>query len=341
MSTPEKHEVYDLLVIGAGPIGIACGMEAEKKGLSYIILEKGTLVNSLYHYPSNMTFFSTSEKLELDDIPFISTNPKPHKQEALEYYRRIATSNHLNIRLFEEVSGVTSYETELKEVQTSRGIYWTKNLVVATGFYDIPNYINVPGEHLPKVAHYYGDPHFYATQKTIVVGASNSAVDAALEIYRKGGDVTMVVRGPEIGQRVKYWVKPDIDNRIDEGSIKAIFNASIKEIREDQVTIISKEGEQTLENDWVLLLTGYRPNFEFLKSIGIELADDQKKIPKYNPRTMETNVPGVYLAGVICGGMETHKWFIENSRVHARIIVEDIVSDEAAGASTNEASDLN
>lgn len=324
MSTSKEDKFYDLLIVGGGPIGIACALEAKKKGLSYLILEKGTLVNSLYHYPSNMTFFSTSEKLELDEIPFISTNPKPRKQEALEYYRRIVTSNHLNISLFEKVEKIKT-EGHQHKVHTSKSSYSSKNVIIATGFYDIPNYLNIPGEDLPKVAHYYGDPHFYATQKTIVAGASNSAVDAALEIYRKGGDVTMVVRGPAIGERVKYWVKPDIDNRIDEGSIKAVFNAEIKEIREREVVITSKEGDQVLENDWVLLLTGYRPNFQFLRDIGIATSNDGKKIPQYNPETMESNVPGVYLAGVICGGVETHKWFIENSRVHAKMIVEDIV----------------
>lgn len=312
------------MIVGGGPIGIACGLEAKKKGLSYLIVEKGPLVNSLYNYPANMTFFSTSEKLELDEIPFISNNPKPKKQEALEYYRRIATSNHLDINLFEKVERVESPEEGLHRITTSKGTYSTKNVVIATGFYDIPNYLNIPGEDLPKVSHYYGDPHFYATQKTVVVGASNSAVDAALEIYRKGGEVTMVVRGPAIGERVKYWVKPDIDNRIDEGSIKAVFNAEIKEIRENEVVLSSKEGEQTIQNDFVLLLTGYRPNFEFLNGMGIKTSDDGKRIPQYHPETMETNVPGIYLAGVICGGVETHKWFIENSRVHAKMIMEDI-----------------
>lgn len=326
MSTPNPENIFDVVIVGGGPIGIACGLEAKKKGLSYLILEKGCLVNSLYHYPQKMTFFSTSEKLELSDIPFISNNSKPVKQEALEYYRRITTSNHLKIHLFERVEKITSPEEDLHHVQTSKANYLSKNVIIATGFYDIPNYINVPGEDLPKVAHYYGDPHYYATQKTIVVGASNSAVDAALEIYRKGGDVTMVVRGPAIGERVKYWVKPDIDNRIDEGSIKAVFNAKIKEIKEKEVVISSKEGDQTIENDFVLLLTGYRPNFEFLKNIGITTSDDVKNIPTYNPGTMETNVPGIYLAGVICGGTETHKWFIENSRVHAEIIMEAIAN---------------
>ena len=325
MPTPEPKEVFDVVIIGGGPIGIACGLEAKKQGLKYLIVEKGCLVNSLYNYPTNMTFFSTSEKLELDNIPFISNNPKPKKAEALEYYRRIATSNHLNINLFEEVLDVTS-QKGLHQVNTSKRLYNTKNVVVATGFYDIPNYLNIPGEELPKVSHYYYDPHYYATQKTVVVGASNSAVDAALEIYRKGGKVTMIIRSPQIGDRVKYWVKPDIENRIDEGSIEAIFNAEIKEIKRDEVVISTAEGSFSVENDFVLLLTGYRPNFEFLTEMGIHLSQDGKRIPQYDPQTMETNVRGIYLAGVICGGTETHKWFIENSRVHAKMIMKKISS---------------
>ncbi|MGM0391553.1 MAG: YpdA family putative bacillithiol disulfide reductase [Bacteroidota bacterium] len=322
MQTPDK--TYDIIIIGSGPIGIACGLEAKKHNLSYLILEKGCLVNSLYHYPSNMTFFSTSDKLELDDIPFISNNPKPRKAEALEYYRRIAVSNELNINLFEKVLSVESEDGTIHKIKTSKGNYTSKNVIIATGFYDIPNYLDIPGEDLPKVNHYYNDPHYYAKQKTIVVGASNSAVDAALEIYRKGGDVTMIVRTPEIGQRVKYWVRPDIINRIDEGSIKAYFDAEIAEIRETEVILKTPEGEKTLENDFVLLLTGYRPNFDFLKNIGINISKDEKHIPEYDKESMETNVPGIYLAGVICGGMETHKWFIENSRIHAKMIVQDI-----------------
>ncbi len=319
------HKDLDIVIIGGGPIGIACALEAKKHGLNYVILEKGCLVNSLYHYPTNMTFFSTSEKLELDNIPFISTNPKPHKAEALEYYRRIATSNELNLHLFEIVNSVETLENKLHKVTTSKGEYTAKNVIVATGFYDIPNYLNIPGEDLPKVTHYYNDPHYYATQKTIIVGASNSAVDAALEIYRKGGDVTMVVREEEIGDRVKYWVRPDIVNRIKEGSIKAYFLSELIEITEKDVRINTPDGQQRIENDFVVLLTGYRPNFDFLKSMGITLSQDERKIPTYKEETMETNVPGIYLAGVICGGMETHKWFIENSRIHAKMIVEDIV----------------
>lgn len=329
MQTPNSKKTYDVLIIGGGPIGIACGLQAEKKGLSYLIIEKGCLVNSLYHYPVNMTFFSTSDKLELEGIPFISNNPKPRKAEALEYYRRITASNELHINLFEQVEKVSPTSGDMHKIGTSKGTYYAKNVVVATGFYDLPNYINVPGENLPKVNHYYGDPHYYAIQKTIVVGASNSAVDAALEIYRKGGEVTLVIREPAIGERVKYWVRPDIVNRIAEGSIKALFNAEITEIKEHEVIVNTPQGRLTLENDFVLLLTGYRPNFKFLEKLGIHLSNDEKRIPQYNPKTMETNVPGIYLAGVICGGMETHKWFIENSRIHAEMIMTDIKKDLA------------
>lgn len=316
--------MLELLIIGGGPIGIAVGLAAKKKGLKYVIIEKGPIVNSLYNYPDNMQFFSTSEKLEIENIPFISKNPKPTKPEALEYYRRIATSNELNIQLFEEVLKVEKVENTY-QVETSKGNYRAQNIVVATGFYDIPNLMNIPGENLPKVSHYYGNPHYYSGQKVIVVGASNSSVDAALEIYRKGGEVTMVVRGESIGERVKYWVKPDIENRIAEGSIQAIFNANITEVRPNEVDVQLKNGEiKTLENDFVLALTGYLPNFNFLEKIGVNLSEDGLKIPEYNPETMETNQKGIYLAGVICGGKETHKWFIENSIIHAELIINDI-----------------
>lgn len=315
----------DVLIIGGGPIGIACALEAKNKGLSYVVIEKGTLVNSLYNYPNNMTFFSTSEKLEINGIPFISKNPKPTKQEALEYYRRIVTSNQLQIHLFEEVESVMTKNDGIKHVKTSKTEYQTKNLVVSTGFYDLPNLLNVPGEELPKVKHYYNDPHFYALQKVVVVGASNSAVDAALEIWRKGAEVSMIIRGKEIGERVKYWVRPDVINRIEEGSIKAYFNSTIKEIRPNHVVINSENAEvKKLENDYVLALTGYQPNFDFIRKLGVKYSDEVKKIPLYHPQTMQTNVKGIYLAGVICGGMETHKWFIENSRIHAKMIMEDI-----------------
>jgi len=319
-----KNEL-DVLIIGAGPIGIACALECKKRNLSYVVVEKGALTNSLYNYPLNMTFFSTSEKLEIDDIPFISANPKPNRDEALEYYRRVATSNNLNIKLYEKIIAVEKVEG-LFRIKSDKQSYSANNLIVSTGFYDIPKLLDVPGESLPKVSHYFKEAHPYVMQKTIVVGASNSAVDAALEIWRKGGDVTMVIRGPRIGERVKYWVKPDIENRISEGSIKAIYNAEITAIRENEVTIKTPDGVQTLQNDYVVALTGYRPNFSFLKSIGVNLSSDGNYFPTYNPETMESNISGLYLAGVICGGMETHKWFIENSRVHAKIIADAITA---------------
>ncbi len=314
---------FDLVIIGGGPIGIACGLEAKKKGLSYLIIEKGPIVNSLFNYPINMQFFSSSEKLEIDGIPFISKEAKPKRNEALEYYRRIVTSNNLTIHLFETVERVSKTNGTF-EVRTTKANYRAQNIIVATGFYDIPNLIHVPGEDLPKVSHYYKDPHFYASQKLAVIGASNSAVDAALECWRKGSEVTMIVREPEIGQRVKYWVRPDIINRIKEGSIAAYFNANVTEIRETEIDIATSEGKVTLPNDFVLALTGYMPNFKFLEHLGIAFSNDEKRLPQYDPETMETNVEGLYLAGVICGGMETHKWFIENSRVHAPMIIEAI-----------------
>lgn len=313
-------EQFDVVIVGGGPIGIACGLEAKKKGLSYLIIEKGPIVNSLFNYPINMQFFSSSEKLEIDDIPFISKEAKPKRNEALEYYRRIVTSNILNINLFEKVENINTSKEKFT-IHTSKSSYTASNIVIATGFYDLPSTLNVPGEDLTKVTHYYKDPHFYAKQKVAVIGASNSAIDAALECYRKGADVTLIIRGPEVGKRVKYWVRPDIINRIEEGSVKAYYNATVKEVRKDEIIIDTPEGNTTLENDYVLALTGYMPNFEFLEKLGIELSDDEKKLPNYNSETMETNIFGLYLAGVICGGMETHKWFIENSRIHAKTIM--------------------
>jgi thioredoxin reductase (NADPH) len=328
-----KKTDYQLVIIGGGPIGIACALEAIKRNIEYIILEKGTIVNSLYNYPVNMTFFSTSERLEIGNVPFVSNNPKPHRSEALEYYRRVAKDNHINIHLFEEVKGVETKngihsndknrESHYK-VNTTKRSYTAENIIIATGFYDIPYLLNVPGEDLPKVKHYYDDPHYYAFQKVIVVGAMNSAVDAALETWRKGAEVTMVVRQPGIGERVKYWVRPDIENRIKEGSIKAYFNSSVTAIRENEVDILTPEGPLTIENDWVLSMTGYQPNLPFLRSIGIDLGSDSVCKPEYNEDTHETNMPHIYLAGVICGGMNTHRLFIENSREHAVKILENI-----------------
>ncbi|MBL7814686.1 MAG: YpdA family putative bacillithiol disulfide reductase [Saprospiraceae bacterium] len=317
---------YDILIIGGGPIGLACGLAAKKAGLSYIIVEKGTLVNSLYNYPANMTFFSTSDRLEIGGVPFVSSNVKPTRSESLEYYRRVADSHHLNIHLFEEVLDVQPETTKdtLYTVKTSKTSYSAQHIILATGFYDLPNKLHIEGEELPKVTHYYKEPHFYYNQKVVVVGANNSAVDAALETYRKGAEVTMVIRETEIGHRVKYWVRPDIVNRITEGSIKAYFSSHLVAIRPDSVDIQTPEGLVSINNDFVIAATGYQPNFDFLRRIGIYLSDDEKLYPDYDKTTQLSNMPHIYLAGVVCGGMDTHVWFIENSRIHAETIVQHI-----------------
>ena len=314
---------FDLCIIGAGPIGICCAIEAKKNNLSYVIIDKGCLVNSLYNYPKNMTFFSTSDKLEIGDVPFISHNSKPTKSEALEYYRRVVSSWKLDINLYEEVNKITKKENF--EVVTSKGKYISKNVVVSTGFYDLPYKLNVPGEDLDKVKHYYDEPHPYFGMKVAVVGAANSAVDVALETYRKGAqEVTMIVREPNLSESVKYWVKPDVENRINEGSIKSYFNSNIKKIDSKNITVSTPVGEVVIENDFVLAMTGYQPDFSFLERIGIKIGDDEHTTPFHDPDTMETNVKGIYLAGVICGGLKTNKWFIENSRDHSKIIIEEI-----------------
>jgi thioredoxin reductase (NADPH) len=316
---------YGLIIVGGGPIGIACALEAQKAGLNYLILERGCLVNSLYRYPANMTFFSTSERIEIGGVPFVSNSVKPNRGEALEYYRRVAVSNSVNIRLQEGVTAVLPTADGF-EVVSDRGVYRAAHVILATGFYDIPVLLDIPGEDLPKVTHYYREPHFYAMQKVLVVGASNSAVDAALETWRKGAEVTMVIRGEGIGPRVKYWVKPDIENRIKEGSITAYTRSALSSIREDEVDILTPEGVKTIANDYVIALTGYQPDFSFLRRIGIHLSDDERLQPLYDPQTMETNIPNLYLAGVVCGGMNTHVWFIENSRIHAGMIIRNILS---------------
>lgn len=317
-------EILDILIIGAGPIGLNCALEAEKNNLSYLIVEKGTIVNSLYNYPLYMKFFSTAEKLEIAEIPFISAAPKPGRQEALEYYQGIARQKNLNINLYEKVLKVSKDEAKF-EVETSKSKYVAKNVIISTGFYDIPNLMNIPGENLEKVKHYYTEPYPYAKQKIVVIGSSNSSVDAALETYRKGAEVTMIIRNSEISKNVKYWVKPDIENRIAEGNIKAFFNSELVEIKENSVVFKNDNGEiREIENDFVLAMTGYLPDFKFLKNSGIDLQGECLN-PVYNSETMESNIPKLYLAGVVCGGKDTHLWFIENSRIHAEMIVKNII----------------
>lgn len=314
---------FSLLIIGAGPIGLACALEARKAKIDYLVLEKGCLVNSLYHYPTNMTFFSTSERLEIGNVPFVSNNPKPTRAEALEYYRRVTVSYQLNIQLFEAVTSIRRTAKNFTVV-TSKANYTANYVIIATGFYDIPFKLDISGEDLPKVTHYYKDPHFYALQQVVVIGAQNSAVDAALETWRKGANVTMVVRQPDIGARVKYWVRPDIINRISEGSIKAYFSSSLAAIREREVDIQTPSGLVTIANDWVIAMTGYEPNLGFLKKTGVHLSKDNTRKPEYDAKSQESNIPDLYLAGVICGGMDTHSLFIENSRIHAKRIISDV-----------------
>ena len=320
--------MFDLIIIGGGPIGLACGIEAKKAGLDYLIVEKGCLVNSLYHYPLNMTFFSTSDRLEIGNVPFISHGPKPNRMEALEYSRRVCASHALNIRLYEKVEVIRKAD-KVFQVHTSKSEYRSKAVVLALGFYDLPYLLNVPGEDLPKVKHYYDEPHPYFGQKIVVVGAANSAVDVALETWRKGAEVTMIIREPELRESVKYWAKPDIENRIKEGSIKAHFNSEILEITPTTVRFRTPEGENVLENDFVLAMTGYQPPFAFMEQAGVTFGDDEYHTPIYNAQTMETTTPGLYLAGVVCGGLKTNKWFIENSREHAGIIVDHLKSSLA------------
>lgn len=319
--------MFDVIIIGAGPIGLACGISAKRNKLDYLILEKGMLVNSLYNYPQNMTFFSTSDRLEIGDIPFISHNPKPTRAEALEYYRRVTLAWALNVRLYEEVHRFEHHKDGFV-VHTQEGAYSTKNIVLSTGFYDRPYLLGVKGEELPKVTHYYKEPHPYFGMDLLVVGAANSAVDVALETYRKGAkSVTLVVREKEIGKNVKYWARPDIVNRIQEGSIRAYFESEVIDIQPKYVTLKTPAETLSIPNDFVLAMTGYQPDFRLLESLGVDFHSDEYQTPIYDESSMMSNQQGVYLAGVVCGGLKTNKWFIENSRIHAQRIMEAIAKN--------------
>ena len=313
-----------VVIIGAGPIGLAVAIELKKRGIESLIIEKGTLVDSIFHYPQNMTFFSTSDKLEIGNIPFISHGPKPTRREALEYYRRSAEHYNLQIKLYEQVKEVKGGDGNF-DIVTEKESYKAKKVVLASGFYGQENRMNIPGEDLPKVTHYYDEPHRYAWQDVVVVGAGNSGVDVALETWRCGANVTMIVRYDSIKPSVKYWVRPDIENRINEGAIKAFFNSELTEIRENEVDIQTPDGLITIPNDFVLAMTGYHPHFGLMEKLGIELTKDENRMPVYNGQTLETNRKGLYVAGVVCGGMDTGRLFIENTRVHAEHIAEDIL----------------
>lgn len=316
---------YDLIIIGGGPTGINCAIEAHKAGLNYVVLEKGMLVNSIYHFPINMTFFSTSQLLEIGDTPFISHTARPTRREALEYYRRLQQKYDLKVHTYEPVRDMER-TGEGYRITTDKDEYLTTSVVVATGFYDTPRMLDVPGEDLPKVKHYYDDAHPYIGQNVLVVGAANSACQVALELWRKGAKVTMAIREGEIYKGVKYWIKPDMENRIKEGSIPAYFHTTVKEIRPREVVLQGPEGEFTVENDFVMAMTGYTPNYDFIRKLGVNVPDNGDRIPLHNEDTLETNLPNVYLAGVVCAGMRTGKLFIENTRDHAEIIVGDILA---------------
>lgn len=314
---------YDMIIIGAGPIGMTVGIEATKAGLDYLIIEKGMLVNTIFRFPTNMTFFSTSKLLEIGDVPFIAHGDKPTRREALEYFRRVNEQWKLNIRYYETVGQVTGSDGDFT-VHTDKGKFRTRKVVVATGFYDRPHLMDVPGEDLPKVKHYFDEAHPYVDQRVAVIGAANSACDVALELFHKGSEVTMVVREEEISERVKYWIRPNIINRIAEGSITAYFASTVEEIRPQEIVIKTPEGQKVLENDFVLAMTGYEPDFDLLARIGIEWETDGEQMLKYIPDTHESTIPGVYVAGVVCGGMKTNKFFIENARDHADKIIGSI-----------------
>ena len=327
MSEVAGEEHFDVLVIGAGPTGMACAIEAQRAGFRTVLVDKGCLCNSLFHYPSHMTFFTTSELLEIGNIPFPSPNAKPTRNEALEYYRKVADHYNLDIRQYRTVISVSGQDDDFRVItRDSAGrevVYRTRKLIVATGYYDLPNYMNIPGEDLPKVHHYYDDPHPYYNLDVLVIGGKNSAAIAALELWRHGARVTIVHRGEAMNKHVKYWILPDIENRIKNGEVTAFFNSRVTAIANDAVTIETKRGTQTLPNDYVFALTGYHPDFDFLTAFGVEL-EGPDLLPRCNRETLESNVPGIYLAGVIVAGSRTSEIFIENGRFHGRQIAVDL-----------------
>jgi thioredoxin reductase (NADPH) len=322
-------ESFDALVVGAGPTGLACGIELEQRGVKTVLIEKGCVVNSIYHYPTNMTFFTTPELLEIGNIPMTSLNEKPNRNEALKYYRRVADHFHLDIRQYERVDRVAGQDNAF-EINTSDRLgchhaYRARKVVLATGYYDVPNLLNVPGEELDKVLHYYKEPHPYYNHDVAVVGAKNSAAIAALELWWTGARVTLIHRGPGISDRVKYWIKPNIENRIKNGEIPAYFHSQIVEIKPDSIRVETPNGDISLKNDFVFALIGYQPDLQFLNATGITLEPETLR-PRTNPDTLESGRAGVYLAGVIVAGMHTNEIFIENGRFHGQLIAKSIAS---------------
>lgn len=315
--------MYDLLIIGGGPVGLACAIEARREHLQAVVIEKGTLVNSIVGYPARMEFFSTPDLIEIGGYPFPIQGYKPTREEAIEYYRGVAGREALDVRLYERVARVDGGHGDFT-VETSKATYHTRHLVVATGFFDQPNPLNVPGEGLPKVTHYYSEPYPYVRQKVAIVGARNSAAKAALDLYRHGAEVTLIVRAPVLSDKIKYWIRPDLENRIAEGSIRAYFDSTLVEVRDTSVVLRTPDGVREIDNDWVVAMTGYHPDYSFLERLGIEFADDGYRTPVVDQATFEATRPGLYLAGTVCGGYLTSRWFIENGRFHARQIVKHI-----------------
>jgi thioredoxin reductase (NADPH) len=331
--------ITDLLVIGAGPTGLACAIEAQRRGFSAVLVDKGCLCNSLFHYPAHMTFFTTPELLEIGDIPFSSPNQKPSRNEALEYYRKVAEHYGLDVRQYESVDSVSGSDGNFTVHTTDRfgrtSQHRARKLVIATGYYDLPNHMNIPGEDLPKVKHYYDEPHPYYDLDVLVIGGKNSAAIAALELWRHGARVTLVHRGVEMHRHVKYWILPDISNRIKNGEVTAHFNSTVTQITEDAVTLATPQGMLTIPNHFVFALTGYHPDFEFIERLGVRLDTANDRRPICDPATLESNVPGIYLAGVIVAGERTNEIFIENGRFHGRQIAESLMKSLGKSTETN------
>jgi thioredoxin reductase (NADPH) len=321
--------LLDVLIVGAGPTGLACAIEAASNNLKVLVVEKGVLVNSIYNYPTTMTFFTSRERLEIGDLPLPSLNTKPKRAEALEYYRRVADFYRLPIHFYERVMAIKDsdgdFRVETGTTDGRRGEYQTRKVIIATGYYDLPNLLGIPGEELPKVSHYYTDPHPYYRRKVAVIGGANSAAVAALDLFRHGAEVTLIYRESELSRHIKYWIRPDLENRVKEGSITAFPEAEVKEIAPGWISVHTRNGETfRVENDFVFALTGYHPDFDFLRSAGVEIVPQTQR-PKCDPETLESNVPGIYLAGVIIAGMDTNEIFIENGRFHGKQILADIM----------------
>ena len=320
--------MLDVVVIGAGPVGLACAIEGQRRRLTVRVIDKGSLVNSIVGYPVNMEFFSTPELIEIGGYPFPCQGYKPTREEAIEYYRGVTAREALDVRLYERVLEVRGTKGQFT-ILTDRGEHSAAHVIVSTGFFDQANMLNVAGEALDKVSHYYREPYRYMRQKVAVIGAKNSAAKAALDCYRHGAEVTLLVRSPALSDSVKYWIRPDLENRIKEGSIRALFETTVEEIRPQSLLVRGPGGLQEIENDWVLALTGYRPDFGFLERIGVTFADDGCRTPIFDDTSFETARSGLYIAGTVCGGLRTNKWFIENGRFHARQIARHIAGEGA------------